>query len=313
MSFTPNSLFFRAFDRRPRPYPLTADPSRPFCPLSRYRPELRTCSAIERIRPADGKRPPSAYPAAFTAFLKKDWLPPPFTFLPASFDFHLFPSWKPGKLHFPLLGSAFRLIRPFRSLTGNRRVSLPGTERYPTPSTLLQAPPCGIPGYSLLSGGRLFACGGSFALVRVLPARHCIFCLLAFRGRLAPAPQGTHAGYPRRFSPMRAFQQLPLPKAVVSRNGFHPAYAPSCRMVWRNPLSCLKLSISAAFPAIRRDGHCLFPSGKHRLPRNAAPVIKPVVEYPPDGAGPFAPWTGSRRHNCPAPGKSAPAPRKNTA
>lgn len=103
--------------------------------------------------------------------------------------------------------------------------------------TLLQAPPCGIPGYSLLSGGRLFAGDRSCALVRVPPAQHCIFCFSTFRCRFTPVPQGTPAGYPRRFSPMRTFQQLPLLKADASQNGFHPAYALSCRMAWRNSLS----------------------------------------------------------------------------
>ena len=50
---------------------LSTSSSKPFCPLSRYRPELQTCSAIERIRPVDGQRLPSAYPAAFAADLKK--------------------------------------------------------------------------------------------------------------------------------------------------------------------------------------------------------------------------------------------------
>ena len=56
----------------------------------------------------------------------------------------------------------------------------------------------------------------------------------AFRWPLARPLQGTGAGYPRRFSPMRAFRQLHLPKADASQNGFHPAYALSCQMAWRN-------------------------------------------------------------------------------
>ena len=62
---------------------LITSSSKPFCPLSRYRPELRMDSAIEKIRPVDGQRLPSAYPAAFAAWLKKDWLPSTFTDLPA--------------------------------------------------------------------------------------------------------------------------------------------------------------------------------------------------------------------------------------
>ena len=79
-----------------------------------------------------------------------------------------------------------------------------------TVCALLRAPPRGIPGYSLLSGGRLLTGDRVCALVRVPPAQHCIFCLSAFRCPLARVSQGTHAGYPRPFSPMRAFRQLPL-------------------------------------------------------------------------------------------------------
>ena len=68
---------------RPSPYPSVTSSSGPPCPLSRYRTELQTCSAIEKMRPVDGQRLPSAHPAALTAILKKDWLPPPLTDLPA--------------------------------------------------------------------------------------------------------------------------------------------------------------------------------------------------------------------------------------
>lgn len=49
-------------------------------------------------------------------------------------------------------------------------------------------------------------------------------------------PQGTGTGYPRRFSPMQAFRQLPLPKASASQNGFHPAYALRSGITRRNSL-----------------------------------------------------------------------------
>ena len=100
--------------------------SKPFCPLSRYRPELRICSATERIRPVDGQRLPSAYPAACAADLRKDWLPPPFTDLPAMVEqFKLSACAGRREFSIPRLGPAFRRIHPFRGFTGNRRVSHP--------------------------------------------------------------------------------------------------------------------------------------------------------------------------------------------
>ena len=219
--------------------PVITSFSKPFCPLSRYRPELQTCSAIERIRPADGQRLPSAYPAACAAGLKKDCLPLPFTGLPAiaSNQFHLRLSM--GRRAFPF--SATRVSFPsYTLLSGLHWKPAYQSSRNGhcllTAASLLRAPPRGIPGYSLLSGGRQLTGDRSCALVCVPPAQHCIFCLSAFRRPLARVPQGTHAGYPRPFSPMRAFRQLPLPKADASQNGFHPVYALSCRMAWRNSL-----------------------------------------------------------------------------
>ena len=52
-------------------------------------------------------------------------------------------------------------------------------------TSLLRAPPRGIPGYSLLSGGRLLAGDRHCALICIPPARHRIFCLSAFRYPLA--------------------------------------------------------------------------------------------------------------------------------
>ena len=75
-----NSSFHRAAEDAES----ETDPSGLSCPLSRYRPGLQIfCSVKGEIRPADRKRLLSAYPAAFAAWSLKDWLPPPFTALPA--------------------------------------------------------------------------------------------------------------------------------------------------------------------------------------------------------------------------------------
>ena len=103
-------------------------------------------------------------------------------------------------------------------------------------TTLLRIPLRGISGYSLLSGGRLLTGDRGCALVRVPPAQLCIFCLPTFRRPLTRVPQGTDSRYPRCFSPMRTFRRLPPPKVCASQNGFHPAYALSCKMAWRNSL-----------------------------------------------------------------------------
>ena len=110
--------------------------------------------------------------------------------------------------------------------------------------------------------------GGGRALVCVPPAQHCIFCLSAFRCPLARVPQGTDAGYPRRFSPMRAFRQLPLPKACASQNGFHPAYALRCKMVWRN---------SFAYFAFKVRRRLAFPADALIIARGGGAVIKLLV------------------------------------
>ena len=145
----------------------------------------------------------------------------------------------------PLLGSVLRLIRPFRSFTGNRRVRHPVNGPITRFSAaLLRAPPRGITGHSLLPGGRLLTGGRDCALVRVPPARHCIFCLSAFLLPIARGVKGTGTGYPRCFSPMRVFRQLPLPKTDASQNGFHPAYALSCSMAWRSSLHYILFSRS---------------------------------------------------------------------
>ena len=81
--FTHSPILISMFKGGPCPYPSVTSSSGLPCPLSRYRTELQTCSAIEKMRPVDGQRLPSAHPAALTAGLKKDWLPPPFTDLPA--------------------------------------------------------------------------------------------------------------------------------------------------------------------------------------------------------------------------------------
>ncbi len=120
------------------------------------------------------------------------------------------------------------------------------------------------------------------ALACVPPAQHCIFRLSAFRPPLTRVPQGTDDGYPHCFSPMRAFRQLPLPKADASQNGFHPVYALSCKMAWRNSfLLCGfqgALEEPATFSRVGWDRHCRFPVDAHRIPRKNRFVIKPVVE-----------------------------------
>ena len=81
--FTHSPFLISMFKGGPCPYPSVTSSSGLPCPFSRYRTELQTYSAIEKMRPVDGQRLPSAHPAALTASLKKDWLPPPFTDPPA--------------------------------------------------------------------------------------------------------------------------------------------------------------------------------------------------------------------------------------
>lgn len=124
---------------------------------------------------------------------------------------------------------------------------------------------------------------GSCALICVPPAQHCIFRLSAFRPPLTRVPQGTDDGYPHRFSPMRAFRQLPLPKADASQNGFHPAYALSCKMAWRNSfLLCgYQDALEGACGLLRSAGGIrvsVFPADAHRITRKTEGVIKLAVE-----------------------------------
>ena len=92
--FHPQPYFNFDVKGGPCPYPFVTSSSGLPCPLSRYRTELQTCSAIEKMRPVDGQRLPSAHPAALTAGLKKDWLPPPFTDPPAIIFFPPVPKEK---------------------------------------------------------------------------------------------------------------------------------------------------------------------------------------------------------------------------
>ena len=120
------------------------------------------------------------------------------------------------------------------------------------------------------------------ALACVPPAQHCIFGLSAFRPPLTRVSQDTHDGYPHRFSPMRAFRQLPLPKADASQNGFHPAYALSCKMAWRNSFFYAAFKMRwrslAAFSRVGWERRCRFPVDAHRIPRENRFVIKPLVK-----------------------------------
>ena len=193
--------------------------SGPSCPLSRYRTELRACSATEKIRPADGQRLPSAYPTAFAAILTKDWLPPLFTGLPAI---------KHARQEFAVFryfGQSSALYASIRDFTADRLKS--SRKRASPPRrdiTLLRAPPRGIPGYSLFSGGRLFAGDRDCALARVPSALHCIFCFLK------------HSVIHSRVS-RRALAQgilCAFPQCDTSQKGFHPLYTLSCRIARRN-------------------------------------------------------------------------------
>lgn len=94
------------------------------------------------------------------------------------------------KSPYMLQGSVVRLIHPFQGFTGNRF--------FLSSRKLLRAPLRDIPGYSLLSGGRLLTGGRHCALICIPPARHCIICLSAFRSLLA---HGT-TGHWHRVSPM---------------------------------------------------------------------------------------------------------------
>ena len=135
-----------------------------------------------------------------------------------------------------------------------------------SPTALLRAPPRGMLGYSLLSGGRLFPGDRCFALVCIPPAQHRIFRLPTFRPTLARGPQGTGVGYPRRFSPMRTFRLFRQPKVDASQSGFHPVYALSCRMAWRDSFSPVQFSSFA-------DGLILPPrSGRFCIPFPGPPV-----------------------------------------
>ena len=207
--------------------------------------------------------------------LKKGWLPSPFTVLPAKIVMiHNFDS--AGRRAIPF--SATRVSLPSYTLLSGlhwKPACQSSRKRHNllTLCALLRAPPRGIPGYSLLSGGRQLTGDRDCALVCVPPAQHCIFCLSAFRRPLARVPQGTHAGYSRPFSPMRTFRQLPLPKAGASQNGFHPAYALSCGKAWRNSFSVrLSRCFQALAPGVRR-----FPGDRHSLTHPKGIVIKPMV------------------------------------
>ena len=135
-----------------------------------------------------------------------------------------------------------------------------------SPTALLRAPPRGMLGYSLLSGGRLFPGDRCFALVCIPPAQHRIFRLPTFRPTLARGPQGTGVGYPRRFSPMRTFRLFRQPKVDASQSGFHPVYALSCRMAWRDSFSPVQFSSFA-------DGLILPPrNGRFCIPLPGPPA-----------------------------------------
>ena len=230
------------------------------------------------MRPVDGQRLPSAHLQFSPLFSRR------LGYLHLSRIFRHFKSSyyntvrenRPSGRRFsiPLPGSVIRLIRPFQGFTGARLVqsSRKGRSLHKVITSLLRAPPRGIPGYSLLSGGRLLAGDRHCALICVPPARHRILCLSAFRYMLTHIPQGTGTGYPRRFSPMQAFRQLPLPKASASQSGFHPAYALRSRMSRRNSLHYPIFSFQGSW----LTGVFLFLSCQYRVSSVNTTVIKPV-------------------------------------
>jgi hypothetical protein len=212
----------------PCPYPFVTSSSEPPCPLSRYRTELQTCSAIEKMRPVDGQRLPSAHLQFSLLFSRR------IGYLHLSRIFRHFKSSyhntvrenRPSGRRFsiPLPGSVIRLIRPFQGFTGARLVqsSRKGRSLHKVITSLLRAPPRGIPGYSLLSGGRLLAGDRHCALICVPPARHRILCLSAFRYMLTRIPQGTGTRYPRAFPQCRHSDSFHCRKLPPLRAVFIP-------------------------------------------------------------------------------------------
>ena len=208
------------------------------------------------MRPVDGQRLPSAHLQFSLLFSRR------IGYLHLSRIFRHFKSSyhntvrenRPSGRRFsiPLPGSVIRLIRPFRGFTGDRLVqsSRKGRSLHKVITSLLRAPPHGIPGYSLLSGGRLLAGDRHCALICIPPARHRIFCPSAFR----------------------SFRQLPLPKASASQSGFHPAYALRSRMSRRNSLHYPIFSFQGSW----LTGVFLFLSCQYRVSSVNTTVIKPV-------------------------------------
>ena len=162
----------------------------------------------------------------------------------------------------PLLGSAFRLIHPFRGFTGNRRVSHPVMGRLlafgrspagTAPRHLGLFPPFGRASIDRRQRLR-FGLRSSGTALHFLPFRHSVPRSRGFHRALTP-------GIPGAFPQCGRSEQLPLPKADASQNGFHPAYALSCKMAWRNsfflcgcqgalerPFACSGSAAGSAFP-----------------------------------------------------------------
>lgn len=126
---------------------------------------------------------------------------------------------------FRYFGQSSALYASIRDFTADRLKS--SRKRASPPRrdiTLLRVPPRGIPGYSLFSGGRLFAGDRDCALARVPSALHCIFCFLQ------------HSVIHSRVS-RRALAQgilCAFPQCDTSQKGFHPLYTLSCRIARRN-------------------------------------------------------------------------------
>ena len=230
------------------------------------------------MRPVDGQRLPSAHLQFSLLFSRR------IGYLHLSRIFRHFKSSyhntvrenRPSGRRFsiPLPGSVIRLIRPFQGFTGARLVqsSRKGRSLHKVITSLLRAPPRGIPGYSLLSGGRLLAGDRHCALVCIPPARHRIFCPSAFRYPLAHDTTGhwhrvspalfPNAGIPTA-SPAESFR---LSERFSSR---------LCTEIQDEPEELVTLS-NIQFSRFMAYRSFLFLSCQYRVSSFRIAVIKPV-------------------------------------
>ena len=195
------------------------DPSGLSCPLSRYRPGLQIFYSVKgEIRPADRQRLLSAYPAAFAAWSLKEWLPSPFTVLPALsvFTTHTnsclsLSTCQPADFVSPLSATRISALS-YTALSGLHWKPdcfvPPERKTAASVSALLRLPLRGIPGYSLFSKG--VCCSGgkrcTFDLHPSGTAAHFLPSGIPEHSRVCSA--GHCHGYPHGFSPMQAFRLL---------------------------------------------------------------------------------------------------------